>query len=296
MIDLFKLNHKIMPILCFDNIDIHLRIHNTRVDTSSRVFHGTWGYFNVIRDSLQADCTAEEATLTSFLESMALADRTAVEVALFAPTPSEIKHWVSVIKSQLAQALKEHAGHIPGAPEAHMVPAALHTRPPPLDPIKMHKPNIHFLRMMDAPDSSADGVSRVLDAVMRQIGVEKESYAKRLLVAAGDVGSNQLLESLRVKRFPPIKSVEGIEWVLSVFGGAHTTWNFAKAIWCHHWGNSAQGEASGVWRSSFALGGEYKKPAVSQDFNSIMRSTQMVHKANLVFILKSVSLIFSSQV
>ncbi|EGG02078.1 uncharacterized protein MELLADRAFT_57221 [Melampsora larici-populina 98AG31] len=112
---------------------------------------------------------------------------------------------------------------------------------------------------------------------MGQIGVDKEEYANRLLIAGGDVGSNQLLESLRVKRFPPIKPLEGIDWVLSIFGGAHTTWNFAKALWGHHWGNSDQGEDSGVWRSAFALGLEYKKPVPSQDFNSIMRASPIGH-------------------
>ncbi|EGG08084.1 uncharacterized protein MELLADRAFT_105330 [Melampsora larici-populina 98AG31] len=126
----------------------------------------------------------------------------------------------------------------------------------------------------------------VLDAVMAQIGVDKEKYAEKLLVAGGDVGSNQLVESLRVKRYPPIKALEGIDWVLSIFGGAHTTWNFAKSIWAHHWGHSDKGEDSGVWRSAFALGLEYKKPVPSQDFNSIMRSLQIVHKSNLVFVIK----------
>ncbi|EGG11248.1 uncharacterized protein MELLADRAFT_102652 [Melampsora larici-populina 98AG31] len=122
--------------------------------------------------------------------------------------------------------------------------------------------------------------------ILSQIGLDKDKYAEKILVAGGDVGSNQLLESLRMKRFPPIDKVEGLDWVLSVFGGAHTTWNFLKAIWAHHWGNSDIGDDSGVWRSSFALGGDYKKPVALQDFNCIMRSLQQVHKANLVFILR----------
>ncbi|EGF98933.1 uncharacterized protein MELLADRAFT_113091 [Melampsora larici-populina 98AG31] len=121
-----------------------------------------------------------------------------------------------------------------------------------------------------------------------KIGVNPKKYAEELLVAAGDVGSNQLLESLRVKRFPPVNGMEGLEWVLSVFGGAHTTWNFSKAIWSLHWGNADNGNDTGTWRSSFAIGGEYKKPEAAQSFNAIMRSMQMVHKANLLFIITSV--------
>ncbi|EGG12170.1 uncharacterized protein MELLADRAFT_102091 [Melampsora larici-populina 98AG31] len=237
--------------------------------------------------------TTSRATVLQAMDRLRVLQEERMKDLLFVPGPNEVSHWVSVIKSQLAKALKEHLPHIPRAPEPHLLPATLKTFPPPIDPIEMHQANIHFLRMMDAPDSSADGVSRVLDAVVSQIGIQKETYAEKLLIAGGDVGSNQLLESLRVKRFPPVKSVEGIEWVLSVFGGAHTTWNFAKAIWSLHWGNSADGEDSGVWRSTFAIGGDYKKPPASQDFNSIMRSLQMIHKANLVFIIKSASFSFA---
>ncbi|EGG05399.1 uncharacterized protein MELLADRAFT_64215 [Melampsora larici-populina 98AG31] len=220
---------------------------------------------------------------------MALADKKSVHLSSFCPTPAEAAHWVSVVKAQVAKALKEYVDHLPGAPDRLKLPSLM-TKPPPIDPIDMHLPNIHFLRMIDAPDSSAEGVSRVLDEVIRQIGLDKKKYAESLLVAGGDVGSNQLLKSLRQKRFPPIDSVEGIQWVLSIFGGAHTTWNFTKALLGHHWGKSDNGDDTGAWRSLFALGGEYKKPPATQDFNTIMRSARILHKANLVHIIRSASM------
>ncbi|EGG08451.1 uncharacterized protein MELLADRAFT_61738 [Melampsora larici-populina 98AG31] len=230
---------------------------------------------------------SKELGLPAFLESMAAAQRKPVKVSTFCPGAPEMKHWRLVLKAQVAKALIEYIDNIPGQPKNVQLPS-LSITPPAIDPIEMHKPNLHFLRMMDAPDSSAEGVSRVIDKVLGQIGLDSETYANKLLVAGGDVGSNQLVESLRVKRFPPIDSVEGYEWVLSVFGGAHTSWNFTKALWIHHWGNPSKGTDTGVWRSAFALGLEYKKPAGSQDFNTIMRSCQIVHKANLIFIIASV--------
>lgn len=285
MMDLFKINHKLLPLLVYDNIDIQLKIHNTRVETSSRLFHGTWGFYIVVRACLQAKCTEDAVNLAAFCDAMARADRKTVEMSTFCSTPAEAEHWESVVKSQIAKALKEYATYIPGAPEPDQLPS-LATRPPPVDPIEMHQPNIHFLRMMDAPDSSAEGVSRVLDAVIAQIGLDKTKYAESLLVAGGDVGSNQLLESLRVKRFPPIDSFEGMQWVLSIFGGAHTMWNFTKALLTHHWGKSDHGDDSGAWRSLFALGCEYKKPPASQDFNTIMWSSRILHKGNLVHTIR----------
>lgn len=287
MKEVFKVNHKLLPLLCYDNIDIQLKIHNTRIETSSRMFHGTWGFFMVIRSCLLARCPKDAFSLATFLKAMESADRNPVNLSLFAPTPAKMEAWVKVVKAQLASVLKEYISHMPGGLESKDLPA-LQTKPPPVDPIAMYKPNIHFLKMMDAPDSSADGVSRVLDLISGQMGMAPDRLAENLLIAAGDVGSNQLVESLRVKRFPPIDTVEGYQYILSIFGGAHTTWNFTKALWILHWGNSAKEHDTGVWRTAFSLGLEYKKPAAAQDFNTIMRSCQMVHKANLVFVLRSV--------
>ncbi|EGG06483.1 uncharacterized protein MELLADRAFT_86615 [Melampsora larici-populina 98AG31] len=200
IMEVFKVNRKMMPLLCFDNVDIQLRIHNTRIDTSSKMFHGTWGFYIVVRACLLAKCEAEAVNLAAFLAAMKAANKKAVNIETFRPTPSESKHFKKVIKCQLAKALKEHIHHLPNAPEEKNLPALM-LRPPQIDRIEFHTPNIHFLRMMDAPDSSAEGVSRVFDAIMSQIGLSKEDYAKSLLVAGGDVGSNQLVESLRVKLY-----------------------------------------------------------------------------------------------
>ncbi|EGG00455.1 uncharacterized protein MELLADRAFT_67826 [Melampsora larici-populina 98AG31] len=285
LMQVFKVNLKLLPLLCFDNVDIHLRIHNSRIDMSSRLFHGTWGFYIVFRAALLASCDADAVSLAAFVEAMKNSDQKPVLIEAFAPRAAESVHFKAVIKSQLALALVEHVKHLPNAPPAQDLPQ-LTVSPPKIDPIEFHTPNIHFLRMMDAADSSANGVSQVLDQVMTQIGMAKEEYAESLLVAGGDVGSNQLVESLRGKLHPPIDSIEGLSWVLSVFGPAHTTWNFAKAIWTLHWGNSNDGADRGAWRSSFELGGDYNKPVAQQDFNSIMRSIQLVHKANLVFVIR----------
>ncbi|EGG11504.1 uncharacterized protein MELLADRAFT_59724 [Melampsora larici-populina 98AG31] len=272
----------LLPLLCYDNIDIHLRIHNTRIDTSSRLFHGTWGFFKVIEACVIAQSQDEAVSLATFLQSMASAQQKAVEMSAFSPSPAQSDHWVSVIKLQLAKAFTDYVEHLPGAPPRELLPR-LDTKPPAIDRIAMHKANVHFLRMMNAPDNSADGISRVLDEIKAQINMDADSLARNLLVAGGDVGSNLLLESLRTKRYPAIDDVEGLQWVLSVFGGAHTTWNVAKTLWGLHWGCSDKGEDTGVWRSVFSLGGDHKKPVAAQDFNLIMRSVQQVDPSKITY-------------
>lgn len=39
----------IQPLWCVDNIDFEARVHNKRVEASTRMFHGTWGYIHTVR-------------------------------------------------------------------------------------------------------------------------------------------------------------------------------------------------------------------------------------------------------
>ncbi|EGF99383.1 uncharacterized protein MELLADRAFT_112772 [Melampsora larici-populina 98AG31] len=268
---------------------VHEWLHTLGLTTSRKSVLQALEHFRVLQEKRMMDLFKINHKLMpdlgrpAFIEAMAAADRKPVNMALFTPSPAESNHWRLTVRAQLAKTLRDYIEQIPGGRDLKKLPLLV-VRPPPVDPIVLQKSDIHFLRMMDAPDSSAEGVTRVLDQIMAQIGMDADTYSKHLLVAGGDVGSNQLVESLRVKRFPPIDSVEGYDWILSVFGGAHTTWNFTKSLWAHHWGHPERGDDTGVWRSAFSLGLEYKKPPASQDFNTIMRSCQIVHKANMVFI------------
>ncbi|EGG01976.1 uncharacterized protein MELLADRAFT_110576 [Melampsora larici-populina 98AG31] len=162
LIDVFKANHKLLPLLCYDNIDINIKVHHTRVNASSRMFHGTWGFYIVFQAALQAKCAEDAVNLQTFLTSMASASRKPVRMSLFSPGVKESQHFVALVKGQLGKALREYAPFIIGDGVAKF-PPKLHTRAPAVEPIAMHQANIHFLRMMDAPDNSAEGVSRVID-------------------------------------------------------------------------------------------------------------------------------------
>ncbi|EGG02925.1 uncharacterized protein MELLADRAFT_109668 [Melampsora larici-populina 98AG31] len=102
LMQVFKVNSKLLPLLCFDNIDIHLRIHNSRIDMSSRLFHGTWGFYTVFRAALLANCEAEAVSLASFVAAMKAADQEPVKIEDFAPRPEESAHFKAVIQAQMA--------------------------------------------------------------------------------------------------------------------------------------------------------------------------------------------------
>ncbi|EGG06867.1 uncharacterized protein MELLADRAFT_63088 [Melampsora larici-populina 98AG31] len=225
---------------------------------------------------------AEDVDFKAFEKAMGDAEGKPVDISMFIPTTEQLSHWKSVILAQLATALKTYAEHLPGGKTVKL--ANLQTQPPPIDPIEMYQPNIFFLRLMDAPDSSADGVSRVLEQVLAQIGVDAKSFAETLLVAEGDVGSNELVESLRRKRFPSGNQADSLRWLLTVFGPAHATWNMCKALNSVHWGDSTNGQDTGAWRTAESLGGSAKHPS-QQDFNSLMMMTKKMHDASLVFAL-----------
>ncbi|EGG00266.1 uncharacterized protein MELLADRAFT_112030 [Melampsora larici-populina 98AG31] len=188
----------VRPFLCFDNIDIHLRIHNLRMDTASQTFHGTWGFIHVPPPAVMEGVEAKDVNFVAFEKAMAAAEGKPVDVQMFIPTAHELLHWKSVILAQIANVLKTYVEHLLGSETVKL--ADLQTHPPPIEPIEMYKPNIFFLRLMDAPDSSADGVSRVINQVLAQIGVDVETFSEGLLVAEGDVGSNELGNGTDIQR------------------------------------------------------------------------------------------------
>ncbi|EGG11117.1 uncharacterized protein MELLADRAFT_60017 [Melampsora larici-populina 98AG31] len=236
------------------------------------MFQRTWCSYIVVCACLLANCEAEVVNLAAFLTAMKAAKQKG---------PGETKHFKKVIKAQLANALKEDLDHLPIAPKKQNL-LDINLIPPLINPSEFHTPNIHFLRMIDVPDSLAKGVSHVFNLILSQIYLSKEEYVKHILVAGGDVGSNLLVESLCGKLSPSIDRVEDLSGVLSICGVVHTTWSFGKGIWALHGGNSDNSKDSAVWCSSFELGGDYTKSFASQEFNFIMRSMQIVHKANLV--------------
>lgn len=248
------------------------------------MFHGTWGYFQVVPPHLLKGVCAEEVDLKAFQRSMSEARTKPVRIQLFLAGPKEMDHWKSVVTSQISEVLRSYLRYLPGGSE-ETVPPKLVTRPPPIDPISTTKPNIIFLRLMDAPDNAAEGVGQVLDQVLHQIDQNVEDFASHLLVAGGDVGTNRLLESLRQKRMPSLTAHGSLSHILSVSGPAHVMWNVAKSLLSHHYGDVSDTQSTGAWRSWEALGGNIEKPLVSHDFNLIMRSITQVHHATLVFII-----------
>lgn len=101
---------KIPPVLCFDNLDILQKVHNTCLEASSKLFHGMWGYLHFSLPHLEYNLNQKNASdhLHYFLKSWSKKELSPVKLSLFRQTEADLAHWRLVIKSQLAQSLYKY--------------------------------------------------------------------------------------------------------------------------------------------------------------------------------------------
>lgn len=82
---LMSRSYSIHPILCFDNFDILQQVQNTRLESASHLFHGTWGYFHFLpahlREELQKDDSSHH--LTSYKQALVDSQQTPITLKLF---------------------------------------------------------------------------------------------------------------------------------------------------------------------------------------------------------------------
>lgn len=277
--------HVLRPFLCADNLDFQARVHSHRVEKSSRLFHGSWGYFHILPSALIPTPLRGAWSLPNFLESMRDGMSKTVNLKLFLATEEESQQWVSTIKAQLSHVLMEYLVK-PHQDSSSKSKIKLKTSPPPVEKIEVYKPNILMLKLMDASDNSAEGVGQLIEQICKQINFNPEKFEEDLQVFEGDVGTCMNLESLRQKRHPSRNSPESLHNVLSVPGAAHTLWNFAEWIFKLHYGNEKDSHDIGAWRTWQSLGGKGDKKSAKKDFNTTMVMIQKVHTANLLFCLE----------
>lgn len=274
-------DHILRPFLCVDNIDFESKVHNKRIEESTKPFHGTWGYFHVLSQDLLANVDHEQLSLNAFAQSMNDCRSRPVHVESFFPDVQGAKHWAAVLKSQLSCALIDYM-----LPKGSTKTPKLSRSPPEIDQIELQRAEIHMLRMMDASDNSAEGVGQMLEQIANQLGIDEKEVAQMLQILEGDLGTNMNIESLRRKRHPSGHLHEALNYVLSVPGAAHTLWNIAQAILTHHWGIEKNYKDNGAWKTWVALGGNCDKPVSKKDFNTIMVMIEKIHTATMVFCLE----------
>lgn len=281
--DILSRKHLLRPFLCVDNIDFESKVHNKRIEETTKPFHGTWGYFHVLPEILLPEVDRYELSLASCAESMAESVSRPVHVESFFPNVREAEHWGLTLKSQLSVAL---IGYI--LPKDSKTAPQLEQSPPLIDQIDLHAAEIRMLRMMDASDNSAEGVGQMLEQIASQLRADGKDLSELLQILEGDLGTNMNIESLRKKRHPAGHLHEALQYILTVPGAAHTLWNVAQAVLIHHWGREKNYKDNGAWKTWVALGGTCDKPVSKKDFNSIMVMIHKIHTATMISCLEYV--------
>lgn len=98
-------HHPIRPFLCVDNIDFEARVHFKRLENSSRMFHGTWGYLHLLPKYLTDNITQDQSGLPTFLQSMSEAKSKPVEIFTFMGDQDSWSHWHLELKAVILKAL-----------------------------------------------------------------------------------------------------------------------------------------------------------------------------------------------
>lgn len=279
--------YTIRPFLVLDNIDIQARIHDPRIEKTTKMFHGSYGYLHVLPEHLVKDITPAETSVESLLKYIRQSQDQPFELSSMLPNEKESNHWTLVLKSQLSAALLNYVIK-KDTPAYECSKKYLDTSPPPIDPIDMYTPNIAMLKMMSASDNSASGVAEMLDQCNKQTGHDSVSFGQGLQVIEGDMGTCLNFESLIRQRFPAGHNEEALSNVLNLPGLSHTLWNVASKVLSHHWGDANDSSDTGLHRTAAALGMKTDKQPSQQDFNSLIQVVHKGHTATMVFLLKYV--------
>ncbi|KAH9807657.1 hypothetical protein DFH28DRAFT_1138510 [Melampsora americana] len=271
---------KVEPFLCVDNIDFQERIHTKRVEANSTMFHGSTGYQHLISDSLSENITIEDFSYSNFESAMKAAETSDVQAYDFLPTDKELAHLEAVSKTQISKsyllyvAVDDNGNPFSKHPD-------LELKVPEINPIKVEEANIHMLKLMNAADTSAEGVGQLMDQVDKQVGRDPVEHLAKLHIVEGDVGTCMNFESLREKRIPASNLDEGFLNWLTIPGLAHLLWNVMQAIVIHHYNDTTVDFNTGLARAAQELGVKIDNIHSKKDFNLMLHMVHQVHAAEI---------------
>ncbi|KAA1114047.1 hypothetical protein PGTUg99_011318 [Puccinia graminis f. sp. tritici] len=279
LMDRFKLDPSValMPLLCYDNLDFQEKVHMKSVERGSTMFHGTWGYIHSPPARLLGDLNPAELTVEALNNALHAGTQLTIRPEMFTPSQASTEHWEKTLKSQITRVILRYVAK----------PVDTHVKlardPPAVNPITPEDPDIHVLKLMIASDNSAAGVGDVLTGVIQQSGLTQEEFHSQLQIIEGDLGSCNILDSLRRQRVPALANDDSLDNILSIPGAAHTLWNISQAIFLAHWGNEKHTRDTGAWRTLHALGVQADKPVTKKDFNLMLCHVEKVLESNLLY-------------
>lgn len=280
-------DYVIRPFMILDNFDIQERIHYSRLEANSRMFHGTYGYMHFLSQKLVSKVDPKELTLTSLVKAMRDAEDLVVHAKYLLPDVPERAHWTKTTKAQLGQAYLDYIATEDRTVTPKVLPKIACT-PPQVEQIPIEKADIIMLPLMEFSCGSSEGVGQVLDHVSNVTGRSLKEFPDDLQVVEGDVGTCINLESYRSKLHPAGNRHESMINYLTLPGAAHTMWNVGQWQVLGGWGNAEDLKDLPYSKGWEALTGKAVWPAIKKDFGVIMRIIYHLHFASLVWCMRQV--------
>lgn len=151
--------YSLRPSMILDNIDIQSRIHNVRIEKTTKVFHGSYGYLHFIPEHLTKDLTAAESSVENLIKCMKASQKEPFDMKLIIPNQEESNHWTLVRKAQLSKAFVSYVIDADSDIKRPFLDD-VKVSPPPVDPIQMYEPDILMLKMMSASAIHLQGLGK----------------------------------------------------------------------------------------------------------------------------------------
>lgn len=263
------------PLMCVDNIDFEQRIHQKRLESASRVFHGSWGYIHVLKPNQLNDFGSSPFSSSQLKEIIRESRTKRIDISILYPTKEENEHWKLVLKSQIGHVLVKYIVEDFNRSDCTFLD------PPNVQKIDSEKPDIIMLKMMKASDNSSEGVGELYEELIRQSGLTEEEFTERAQIIEGDLGTCINFASLKSLRAPSKYPHASLDHILMIQGAAHTLWNIGQAFVLAHWGDHLNTKDMGAWRGIYSLGGKKEKPTGKKDFTSMIRTMELLHEASI---------------
>lgn len=243
------------------------------------MYCGLWGYIHRMRPELLKDLDAATFDKNEICELLMRTETKQVDLNGLMPTEEEYDHWILTLKNQIATVLLQHVKH------QHKVTKTSSLNLPPVNQIKCEIPDLFILKMMDSTDNRSEGVGKLLQEVIHQSGLDKESFLNHIQIPKGDLGTCLNFDSLRKQRDPTNLSHKNLKKILLIPGAGHTLWNVAQAILLRHCVDPSYIDDFGAWQTVVALGGSKDAPTAKKDFTSMLRWIETIHEAILTHAL-----------
>lgn len=101
--------YNLRPFTTLDNIDIQAQAQNSRIESSTKLLHGLYGYLHFLPAHLIEDMDPNKATAENLLRCSKKSQSESFDIHSILPYQTGTNNWTFVLKAQLSSALLNHA-------------------------------------------------------------------------------------------------------------------------------------------------------------------------------------------